>query len=48
MPDPTPRQDRIEADYQTEYPDVKVEPRKLVNKEEKTTLKEVKLDEEVG
>ncbi|KAF6036508.1 STK36 [Bugula neritina] len=48
MQDPTPRNDRIEQDYQTEYPDVKVEPRKLVKKpsQEKKTLGEVKLDDE--
>lgn len=49
--DPTPRTDRIEQDYQIEYPDVKVEPRKLVKKQsagkDKKTLNDVKLDDEV-
>ncbi|XP_067934928.1 serine/threonine-protein kinase 36-like [Watersipora subatra] len=48
--DPTPRADRIEQDYQTEYPEVKVEARKLVKKnseeKEKKPLAEVKLDDE--
>ena len=53
LADPTPRTDRIEADYQTEYPDIKVEPRKLVKKhstetkEKQKNLAEVKLDDEV-
>lgn len=52
--DPTPRTNRIEQDYQTEYPEVKVEARKLVKKssldkdKDKKTLDEVKLDDEVS
>lgn len=50
--DPTPRADRIEKDYEKEYPDIEIEGRRTVRKsgDRQTTknIENVCLDGEVG
>ena len=49
--DPTPRPDRISRDYSQEYPDIEIEPRKVISqhpeKKKKNNMENVKLNEEV-
>ncbi|XP_070572421.1 serine/threonine-protein kinase 36-like [Ptychodera flava] len=46
-PEPTPRKDRIEADYGKEFPEVEVEGRKVIKKGRKS-FEQVKLEDEEG
>ncbi|XP_077866454.1 serine/threonine-protein kinase 36-like [Saccoglossus kowalevskii] len=43
---PTPRKDRIEKDYEKEFPSVEIESRKVIKKDSRKSIENVKLEDE--